>query len=420
MLYQLYQTHADLLAPLRAVNRSALPWLQGMARPDAPWSAPLRAVAAACEVFQVAEVTHARPSFGISAVTVPAIEQGHHVDRTVVVHEEAVQRTPFATLLRFRKEGIEGQPRLLIAAPMSGHFATLLRETVRVALQDHEVYITDWHNARDVPLAAGRFGLDEYIEHLMVFMRTLGPGSHMMAICQPSVAALAATALMAEDDDPATPISLTLMAGPVDCRVAPTEVNRLATEKPIDWFERNLIATVPWRFAGAWRRVYPGFVQLSAFMSMNLQRHVESLRQMRQHLADGNHADAAHTREFYEEYFAVADLPAEFYLETVQKVFQDYALATGALTWRGRPVRCDAVRRTLLFTVEGERDDICSVGQTLAAHELCSRLRPMFKSHYVQAGAGHYGVFSGRRWETQIYPMLRDVVHQAAATLGPH
>jgi poly(3-hydroxybutyrate) depolymerase len=393
MLYQTYQAHVDSLWPLRQWSEHALPWL-------APW----RRLRAALEVFNLAQVTHRRPPFGIEQVLV------HGVATPVV--EETIATTPFAGLLHFRKPGVEGQPKLLIAAPMSGHFATLLRETVRTCLRDHDVYITDWHNARDVPLAAGRFGLDEYIAHVIDFLAHLGPGSHLMSICQPCPAALAATAVMAEDDHPALPHSLTLMGGPVDCRISPTEVNKLATTKPIEWFEQHLIARVPWRYPGAMRRVYPGFVQLTAFVSMNLQRHVDSLQQMYQVIADGLPEQADTTRSFYEEYFAVADLPAEFYLETVQKVFQTHDLARGELTFRGRKVRPEAITRTALLTVEGERDDICALGQTLAAHDLCSHLRPTRKMHYVQPGVGHYGVFSGRKWDQQIYPMVRDMIYR--------
>jgi poly(3-hydroxybutyrate) depolymerase len=419
MIYRAYQTHTDLLAPWRTMARQMAPLVldRSGAWNDNPW---VRQWAAACEVFALTELTHRRPEFGIKTVQVPITKDGHVSLQETAVEEQVVMSTPFATLLRFAKPGVEGQPRLLIVAPMSGHFATLLRETVRVALSDHEVYITDWHNARDVSLAEGRFGLDEYIEHLMIFMRAIGPGSHLMAICQPCVAALAATSLMSEEDDPATPVSLTLMAGPVDCRVQPTEVNKLATSKPMSWFESKLISKVPLRFAGAGRRVYPGFIQLTAFVSMNKQRHIDSLRQMARLRCDRDHASAEGTRNFYEEYFAVADLPAEFYLETVEKVFQTYDLARNELMWRGRKVQPSAIRRTVLFTVEGERDDICAIGQTVAAHDLCSKLKPMLKKHYVQAGAGHYGVFSGRRWEQQIYPMMRDVVHQAQTMFGSH
>jgi poly(3-hydroxybutyrate) depolymerase len=327
------------------------------------------------------------------------------------VRESEAFATPFATLTRFARDVPAPGPRVLLVAPMSGHFATLLRDTVRTMVADHEVYVTDWHNARDVPWAAGRFGLDEYVAHLMTFLAELGPNTHVVAICQPCVAALAAVALMSEDGHPATPASLALLAGPIDCRVSPTAVNTLATSKPIEWFAHHLISTVPWRLKGAGRRVYPGFLQLTAFMSMNRERHVNTLRAYVAHVTQQQHELAATTRAFYREYCAVADLPAEFYLETVEQVFQRHVLPRGELQWRGRPVRPAAIRRTALLTVEGERDDICSVGQTLAAQDLCSGLRPYMRRHYVQAGVGHYGVFSGRRWQQQIYPLLRETIH---------
>jgi polyhydroxyalkanoate depolymerase len=301
-------------------------------------------------------------------------------------------------------------PRVLIVAPMSGHFATLLRDTVQTMLADHDVYITDWHNARDVPLSAGRFGLDEYVGHIMDFLGVMGPGSHLMAICQPCVAALSAVAIMSEDAHPATPASMILMAGPIDCRIAPTAVNKLATDKPIEWFEKNLISTVPMRYGGAMRKVYPGFLQLSAFLNMNLERHISSFRGFFEDLVNNDKEKAEATRSFYREYFAVADLPAEFYLQTVSTIFQEHALPLGKLEWRSERVEPAAIRRTALLTVEGEKDDICALGQTLAAHELCSGLRPYRKKHHMQAGVGHYGVFSGRRWENQIYPIVRNII----------
>ncbi len=292
---------------------------------------------------------------------------------------------------------------------MSGHFATLLRDTVRTLLRDHDVYVTDWHNVRDVPAAAGRFGLDEYIEHMIAFTAALGPGANVVAVCQPCVAALAAVALMAEDDHPAQPASLTLMAGPIDCRIAPTAVNKLATGKPIAWFEKNLIGRVPWRLRGAGRRVYPGFLQLAAFVSMNRERHADAFRKYYALLAAGADDEAKAIRDFYEEYMAVSDLSADFYLETVRLVFQEYALARGKLTLRGRRIDPLAIRRTALLTIEGERDDICAIGQTLAAHDL-TRLRPYMRTHHVQPNVGHYGVFSGRRWQQHIYPVVRNVI----------
>ena len=401
-MYHAYQAHADVMWPLRTMARAAVPMLldDSLGLGGHP---PQRQVAAACEVMRLAEVTHRRPDWGIRSV--------HAQGRDWEVTEEEVLQAPFGTLRRFAKHDAPPQPRVLIVAPMSGHFATLLRDTVRTVLQDHDVYITDWLNARDVPLSQGRFGLDEYIEHVMDFLAAIGPGAHLMAICQPCVAALAATALMSEDEHPAAPASLTLMAGPIDCRIEPTAVNQLATTKPIEWFEQNLISRVPWRFAGGGRRVYPGFVQLSAFMSMNKERHLNAFRDYYVALVEQAHDKAEATRTFYEEYMAVADLPAEFYLETVQRVFQTYDLPRGELLFRGRRVDPSAIRRTALVTIEGERDDICAVGQTLAAQDLCSKLRPYLRTHYVQPGVGHYGVFSGRRWQNQIYPLVRDVIH---------
>ena len=397
MIYHAYQAHVDAMWPLRKASRAAAPALMA--------SQSQRQFAAACEVFNLGEVTHDRPAWGIDEAIIDGVP--------VPVVEEEVQVTPFATLRRFRKRMHAPGPRVLLVAPMSGHFATLLRDTARTLLADHDVHVTDWHNARDVPLAAGRFGLDEYIEHLVGFLQAMGPGSHVVAVCQPCVAALGATALMAADANPATPASLTLMAGPIDCRVQPTAVNRLATSQSIDWFARNLISVVPWRHGGAGRRVYPGFVQLSAFMSMNRERHLNAFRDYHDRLLADDHDKARAIRTFYEEYFAVSDLPAEFYLETVEQVFQSHALPTGELHWRGRRIDPAAIRRTALLTVEGERDDICAVGQTLAAQDLCSGLAPFRKTHYVQPDVGHYGVFSGRRWKQHIYPVVRDVIHAA-------
>ncbi|MDN3921246.1 polyhydroxyalkanoate depolymerase [Roseateles violae] len=401
MMYQAYQAHSDLMWPLRAAGRLAAPLLLQPQRPALDWPAR-REAAAACRLLELGTVTHARPPWRITSVE----SRG----RRWAVVEEVAAATPFCTLLRFAKPEAPAQPKLLVVAPMSGHFATLLRDTVRTLAQDHEVYVTDWHNVRDVPLAAGRFGLDEYTAHLIDFMAAIGPGAHLLAVCQPCVSALAAVALMSEDDHPATPLSLTLMAGPIDCRINPTAVNALATGKSIQWFEKNLISHVPWRHRGAGRRVYPGFVQLSAFIGMNKERHINAFREYYRHLVEDEFDKAEVTRSFYEEYMAVADLSADFYLETVRLVFQDYALPRGELSFRGRRVDPAAIRRTALTTVEGERDDICSVGQTLAAQDLASSIRPWLRRHHVQPNVGHYGVFSGRRWQQQIYPLLRDMI----------
>ncbi len=405
MLYMAYQLQSDLGSPLRMLAHhlgSAL-WIERTER------SLLRRVSAACAVLARLRLTHSRPAFGI--------EQVNTARERVAVTEQAVLSLPFGTLLHFRKDAgtrQDGQPAVLLVAPMSGHFATLLRETVRTLLQDHDVYITDWHNARDVALRHGAFGLDDHIEYMMRFIATIGPGCHVIAVCQPCVAALAATALMAQENHIAQPRSLTLMAGPVDCRVNPTEVNRLANSKPVGWFEQNLISLVPFPHRGFMRRVYPGFVQLSAFMNMNLARHQQSFRLMYEHLVEGRSEEASAIGSFYDEYLAVNDLPAEFYLETVEKVFQTHDLPRGKLSWRGRSVDPAAIRRTALLTVEGERDDICGVGQTLAAQDLCSSIRPYRKSHYVQTGVGHYGVFSGRKWSEQIYPRVRDMIYASA------
>ncbi|CAM5796240.1 polyhydroxyalkanoate depolymerase [Rhizobacter fulvus] len=402
MMYQAYQAQSDLMWPLRTLAKLSVPMLQDSTFGFAAQSTSRR-MAAACRVLELAEVTHKRPPWRIDS----AMSKGE----SVPVVEEVVATTPFATLLRFRKPGAASQPKVLVVAPMSGHFATLLRDTVRTMLQDHDVYVTDWHNVRDVPLAAGRFGLDEYTQHLIDFIAALGPNAHVLAVCQPTVAALSAVSIMSEDQHAATPASLTLMAGPIDCRISPTEVNRLATTKPIAWFEKNLISTVPWRHGGGGRRVYPGFVQLSAFMSMNKDRHVNAFKEYYKHLVDDEFDKAEVTRTFYEEYMAVADLSADFYIETVDLVFQKYALPKGELKFRGRTVNPAAIRRTALVTIEGERDDICAIGQTLAAQDLASSLRPYMRTHYVQPNVGHYGVFSGKRWQNAIYPLVRDVIH---------
>jgi poly(3-hydroxybutyrate) depolymerase len=401
MLYQVYQAHSDIMVPVRTWAGTAL---QAIGQPLAGVidNAVLRNLTAAYELIARAGLTHARPAFGIDSVTVG--------NREVAVHEHAALTTPFGTLLHFKKDIDTPQPRVLLVAPLSGHFATLLRGTVRTMLPEHDVYITDWHNVRDVALMHGSFGFDEYIEHLIRFLETIGPGGHVVAVCQPCVAVLVAAAVMAQSGNAAQPRSMTLMAGPIDCRVNPTKVNELANSKPISWFEQNLIATVPLRYPGAFRRVYPGFVQLAAFMSMNIERHMKAHRELYDNIAKGEEEKAKVTKAFYDEYFAVLDLAAEFYLETVRLVFQEYALPTGKLKWQGEPVEPRAIKRTMLLTVEGERDDICAVGQTVAAHDLCSGLRPYLKRHHMQPGVGHYGVFSGNRWNNQIYPLLKNVI----------
>jgi poly(3-hydroxybutyrate) depolymerase len=399
--YQAFQAQADLMAPARLAAGMAN---AGLAFGPA-WVRQLPAVtqvAAGWEMLSRAGITHQRPDYGFRSVRIAG--------QDVPVREEIAASTPFGNLVRFRKEGDPDQPRVLLVAPLSGHFATLLRGTVEVLLPENDVYITDWRNAREAPLSAGPFGFDEYVEHVIAFMETIGPGGHLIGVCQPCAHALAAVSLMAEDDNPATPVSMTLMAGPVDTRINPTSVNDLAKNHSLDWFEKELIATVPARFAGAGRRVYPGFMQLTAFMLMNLGRHVDGHIDMYANLAMGKAAEAQTAKTFYDEYFAVLDLTAEFYLETVGRVFQEHLLPRGELFVRNRRVNPSAIRRTALFTVEGERDDICSVGQTVAAHDLCDNIFANRKRHHLQPGVGHYGVFSGRKWASQIYPLVRNMI----------
>jgi len=398
MLYQYFQTMTDLAEPARMLasfGQRMRPLL------GAAGQTPMAdSLFATLDMIAHSRLTAERPAYRIDSVISGNIE--------LAVREEVVAATPFCDLLHFAKaEGALRQPKLLLVAPISGHFATLLRNTVQVLLRDHDVYITDWKNARDIPVAAGRFGFDDYVDHVVHFLGEIGAPVHLMAVCQPCVPALAAVALMSSDGNPACPRSLTLMGGPVDVRVNPTGVNDLANAHDYQWFEENLIDSVPWRYAGRGRRVYPGFLQLTAFMSMNAGRHFDQHRVLYQHMADGEVAEAKAIRDFYDEYFAVLDLTAEFYLETIDRVFQRALLAKGELEYRGQRIDPGAIRRTALLTVEGERDDICAVGQTAAAHDLCTGLRPHMKQHYLQAGVGHYGVFSGRKWESQIYPQVR-------------
>ncbi|MGE0600827.1 MAG: polyhydroxyalkanoate depolymerase [Dehalococcoidia bacterium] len=404
MIYLAYQATEDFMRPVRAFATAALQTTNAsIARMNGSSATPLlRHAAAGYEMISRMKLSHESPSFGIESVRMGECEVGVTEEDTVV--------TPFCTLRHFRKDADSGQPRVLLVAPLSGHFATLLRETVRTMLPEHDVYITDWHNARDIPVEAGRFGFEDFVDHLIQFLEVLGPGAHMVAVCQPCPAALVATAIMAQNENPATPKSLTLMAGPVDCRISPTEVNDLATSHSIEWFENFAIGRVPLRYEGGGRQVYPGFVQLASFLSMNMERHVKLHLELRDALANGEHEKANTTKTFYDEYFSVLDLPGEFYLETVEWIFQDFRLPKGEMTYRGEKVDLRAIRRTSLLTVEGERDDICGLGQTLAAQDLCTGIRPYRKSHHMQAGVGHFGVFSGRRWSGEVYPIVRNVI----------
>lgn len=399
LLYSAYQSAATLTRLQLSVIAGSTA-LADQVMPGLTRSAVGRHMAAAHETMVGLQLSHTRPDFAIDG----AVEQ--------VVHS-----TPFADLVRFVPTGTDGVvieppelPKVLVVAPLSGHFATLVRNTVRVLLADHDVYLTDWRNARDVAVVEGRFGLDEYTDHVVDFLGQLGPGAHVLAVCQSCVPALVATAVMSEGRDPAVPSTLVLMAGPVDTRVNPTEVNDFATSRSIGWFERNVITTVPLPHRGVFRRVYPGFLQVAAFMNMNPRRHLGSHFGIYRNLAKGDRAAAEPVQTFYDEYFAVLDMTAEFYLETVDRVFQRHELPRGVMEHHGRRVDPAAIRSTALFTVEGERDDICSIGQTMAAHDLCTRVRPYRRGHHLQAGVGHYGVFSGRRWEQEIYPEVRSFI----------
>jgi polyhydroxyalkanoate depolymerase len=399
-MYQAYQLQDDFVAPWRA-------WARGLGSMagDTFWGLGRglgSQVFAALEMLSRFQLTHTRPDFAIEPVRVG--------NRDVPVTVETALDLPFGKLLRFAKDVDTAQPRVLVIAPLSGHFSTLLRGTVQTLLRDHEVYITDWTNARDVPLQAGSFGVDDYVGYVIRFLEAIGPGAHILAVCQPCVQALAAVAVMSEDRHPATPRSMTLMAGPIDPRESPTEVNEFAVAKSLSWFQNSVISRVPARYAGGGRKVYPGFLQLVAFIAMNMERHRNAHRKLYDHLARGETAEAEKIKTFYDEYFAVLDMTEEFYIETIDRVFQKAELATGQFTYRGRKVDPGLIRKTALLTVEGGRDDICALGQTAAAHDLCRSLRPHLRRHHLQANVGHYGVFNGRRWEREIYPVVRNMI----------
>ncbi|GMG85358.1 polyhydroxyalkanoate depolymerase [Paralimibaculum aggregatum] len=406
MLYHVYEfTHAAI-SPLRNAAQFQLAALRS---PFNPFAASLsaRTTAAAVEMFVHATKRYGKPDFGISETEVAG--------ETVPVREEVVLEKPFGNLLHFKRESVlaeaRNDPVVLLVAPMSGHFATLLRGTVEAMLPEHEIYITDWIDARDVPLTDGSFGLADYTDYITEFCQFLSRGGErptVMAVCQPGVPCLVSAALMAEDADPARPSSLILMGSPIDTRVNPTEPNVLATTRPLSWFEKNMITIVPFPNRGFLRRVYPGFLQLSGFMQMNLDRHVDAHLDQFRNLVRGDGDSASNHRTFYDEYLAVMDLSAEFYLETVEAVFQKHALPEGTYTHRGRPVNPGAISDIALMTIEGEKDDITGRGQTEAAHHLTPNLPEEKKLHYVQAKVGHYGVFNGSRFRNHILPKIRN------------
>jgi poly(3-hydroxybutyrate) depolymerase len=361
-----------------------------------------RSAIAACEVFERATRRYSKPEFGIASTRVGG--------RSVRVTEEVVWQTPFCRLVHFKRDippaRAAQDPRLLLVAPMSGHFATLLRGTVETFLPEHEVYITDWQDARNVPVSAGRFDLDDYIDTMLAMFRFFGGDVHVFAVCQPSVPVLAAAALMEADGDPAVPMTLILAGGPIDTRISRTVVNTLAEERGTDWFRRNVVTSVPWPFPGRGRQVYPGFLQLSGFMTMNLDRHMQAHKEMFLHLVRGDGDSADKHREFYDEYLAVMDLTAEFYLQTVDTVFVRHLMPRGLMTSRGRAVDLAAIRRPALMTVEGEKDDITGTGQCRAAIDLCSGIPAERKVHFECPKVGHYGIFNGSRFRTEIAPRM--------------
>lgn len=334
------------------------------------------------------------------------------------VDEEIVEDKAFGRLLHFKRDTTRNDPKVLLVAPMSGHYATLLRDTVKELLPDHDVYITDWKDARDVPLSKGDFGLDDYISYLKDFIKTVGPETHVIAVCQPTVATMAAVSRLAQEKSDCQPLSMTLMAGPLDVRRAETEVTKLASSKTIEWFEENMIGQVPATYPGAGRFVYPGFVQLFSFMSMNPEKHSDAHIEMFKALVDGDDKTAKKRKDFYDEYLAVCDLPEKFYIETVLKVFIDPHLAQGKLTHNGKPVDPSAITKTALLTIEGGKDDISAPGQTTVAHDLCTGLKADQKFHYLQPDAGHYGVFAGSGWRADIKPTVAGFIRETGAKNG--
>ncbi|MGE0594741.1 MAG: polyhydroxyalkanoate depolymerase [Hyphomonadaceae bacterium] len=416
MLYSLYELSHWSVAPLRMAALMQSTMLRSPLNPAAD-SEIARTAAAAADLFETVTRRYNKPDWNLPFTEIEGEE--------VAVTPTKVWSSPWCDLIHFKRDAAAmkrvrragDDPRVLLVAPMSGHYATLLRGTVEAFLPDHEVYITDWTDARMVPLWAGRFDLNDYIDHVRAMITELGPDSHVVAVCQPGPLVLAAVALMAGDDDLATPATMTFMGSPIDARKSPTAPNKLAERRSIDWFEKNMIHTVPALYPGAFRRVYPGFLQLASFMGMNLARHVDAHNEYYQNLVAGDGDSAQKHRDFYDEYLSVMDLTEEFYIQTLRDVFQNYSLAKGDLMHRGRLVDCAAITQTALLTVEGENDDISGIGQTQAAHDLCVNIPARMKEDYIQAGVGHYGVFNGRRFRTEIYPRMRDFIraHPARA-----
>ncbi len=401
MLYDAYEIQRSLLAGASALANFSAGLLNNPANPFAYFGGgPV--MASALEVFAHASAPRGKPEFALDRTEIDG--------KPVEVREEVVLRKPFGQLKRFVREGVEGGPKLLIVAPMSGHYATLLRGTVERMLPVADVYITDWRDAKLVPMAEGRFDLQDYVDYLIEFLAFIGKDGdarpHVLAVCQPSVPAYAAVALMSADNHPNRPATLTMMGGPIDTRKAPTAVNTLATERPFSWFEQNVIATVPMTYAGAGRKVYPGFLQLAGFMTMNLGNHMISHWEMFKHLVQGDDEGAEATMKFYEEYRSVCDMTAEFYLQTIDLVFQAHALPKGEMMHRGRKVDPAAIKDVGILAIEGEKDDISGIGQTKAALTIATSLPEALKQYHLAEGVGHYGIFNGSKWRNRIAPVL--------------
>jgi poly(3-hydroxybutyrate) depolymerase len=399
MLYDAYEVQRSLLAGASALANAGVELLNNPANPFAYFGGgPM--LASALDVFAHAAAPRGKPLFNLPFTEIDG--------KLVPVTEQIECRKTFGQLKHFVREGSGKDPKLLIVAPMSGHFATLLRGTVERMLPGHDVYITDWRDARNVPVSQGSFDLDDYIDYLIEFLEHIGPGTHVLAVCQPSVPAYAAAAVMAADKNPARPRTLTMMGGPIDTREAPTAVNTLATQRPLSWFEQNVVATVPFQYPGAGRKVYPGFMQLAGFMSMNLGNHLMSHWEMFKHLVDGDGESADATKDFYDEYRSVCDMTAEFYLQTVREVFQEHSLPRGAFEHRGKRIDPGAITDIGVLAIEGERDDISGVGQTKAALTISTGLPESLKKYYLAEGVGHYGIFNGSKWRTRIAPVVEE------------
>ena len=400
MLYHAYEFQRRLAEPVRL-------WANAVGHASSHPYNPLtdtwfgKSMAAGAEIVARLTRNYGKPEFGLPTTEIDGA--------TVAVNEEILLRKPFGQLLHFRRDTLRRDPKVLVVAPMSGHYATLLRGTVEALLPEHDVHITDWIDARDVPLAQGNFDLDDYIDYIVEFCRYLGPDLHVIAVCQPSVPVMGAASLMAQDKDPRQPRSITLMGGPIDTRLSPTVPNDLAMRNSMMWFRQNVISTVPLTYTGAMRRVYPGFVQLSSFITMNLDRHVNAHMRQFEHLIKGDDDSADSHRRFYDEYLAVMDLTAEFYLQTIQVVFKEHHLPRGVWVSRDRPIEPQAIE-TALMTVEGELDDISGIGQTRAAHALTPHIPGARHVHWEQPRVGHYGIFNGRKWREQIMPRVRDFI----------